>query len=92
MWNDVEWTGDIKKDKELVELPFYRHYDRRFMCKKIGHGSNYNGMPPTLSEQAKVPLQLVKDFQPKYFKAFPAHKQWHMHVEETLQRKVSWCH
>lgn len=86
VWPEHNWTGNLKEDKELAELPFYRHYDRRFMCKKIGHGSNYGGKPQTLAEQAKVPLQLVKDFQPKYFGAFPSHEKWHNYVDTNLRK------
>lgn len=85
-WPGLGWTGDLKKDKDTAEQPFYRHYTYRFMCKKLGHGSNYDGRAPTLSQQAKVPLRVVSDFQPKYFEAFPAHKQWHAWVENTLRR------
>jgi len=85
VWPDYPWTGNPKVDKKLAEQPFYRHYDRRFMCKKIGHGSNYAGMPETLAGQAKVPVNLVREFQPKYFKAFPAHKRWHEWVDNQLR-------
>lgn len=86
VWRDLGWTGDPKQDRELAERPYYRHYDRRFMCKKIGHGTNYGGRPRTLAGQAKVDIALVEDFQPKYFTAFPAHRRWHAHVEEQLRR------
>lgn len=72
VWPELEWTGDIDKDKKLAELPFYRHYDRRFMCKKIGHGTNFGGKPPTISSQTKIPMPLISEFQPKYYIAFPA--------------------
>jgi DNA polymerase I-like protein with 3'-5' exonuclease and polymerase domains len=55
------------------------------MCKKLGHGSNYNGQPATLSAEAKVPISVVEAFQPQYFKAFPAHKQWHSDVAYRLR-------
>lgn len=74
---DVPWTGRNKDDRKLAEQPYYRHYDRRFMCKKIGHGTNYGGKPRTLANQAKVEIKLIEDFQPKYFQAFPAHLRWH---------------
>ena len=80
---DVPWTGRLGDDRKLAEQPYYRHYDRRFMCKKIGHGTNYGGRPRTLSTQTRVELSLIEDFQPKYFKAFPAHLRWH---EWTRQR------
>lgn len=86
-WPSLPWTGDIKQDKHLAESPYYRHYTYRFMCKKLGHGSNYGGKPQTLSEQAKLPLEVVKQFQPKYFDAFPAHQQWQAWVDEQLRRK-----
>jgi DNA polymerase I-like protein with 3'-5' exonuclease and polymerase domains len=56
------------------------------MCKKLGHGSNYGGQPKTLAGQAKVPETVVRDFQPKYFKAFPSHIRWHGHVDTQLKR------
>ena len=87
VWDDIKWTGDIVQDKALAELKFYRHYDRRFMCKKLGHGSNYGGKPQTLAEQAKIEIDLVRQFQPKYFEAFPAHQRWQAHVDETLRKK-----
>lgn len=81
---DIPWTGDLHLDRQLAEQPYYRHYDRRFMCKKIGHGTNYGGRPRTLANQAKVEESLIKDFQPKYFRAFPAHLRWHAWVERQL--------
>jgi len=84
-WPLLSWTGNLNKDRSLAEQPFYRHYDRRFMCKKIGHGSNYGGRARTLSSQAKVDVRVIEEFQPLYFKAFPAHKRWHQHVEFTLR-------
>jgi DNA polymerase-1 len=87
MWPDLPWTGSLARDKEVAESIFYRHYTYRFMCKKLGHGSNYGGKPQTLAEQTKVDLDLVRDFQPKYFANFPSHQLWQAHVEETLRRQ-----
>jgi DNA polymerase I len=85
VWTDLDWTGDLRRDRELAERPYYRHYDRRFMCKKIGHGTNYGGKSRTLASQAKVEVSLIEDFQPKYFRAFPAHLRWHAAVERQLR-------
>jgi DNA polymerase-1 len=86
-WRDLPWTGDILADKEIAEAPYYRHYSRRFMCKKIGHGTNYGGQPETISTQAKVPIGMITEFQPVYFAAFPAHLQWHEWTDRTLRRE-----
>jgi DNA polymerase I len=83
-WPGLPWTNNPKRDKALAELPYYRHYSRRFMCKKIGHGSNYIGKSRTLALQAKIDLEIIEDFQPKYFTAFPAHQQWHRWTADQL--------
>lgn len=85
-WPNLKWTGDLKRDKEIAESPYYRHYTYRFMCKKLGHGSNYGGKAATLSAQTKLPMSVVIDFQPKYFKAFPAHLGWQDWVDSELRR------
>jgi DNA polymerase I-like protein with 3'-5' exonuclease and polymerase domains len=85
VWPKLNWTGNPEADKALAEQPYYRHYSRRFMCKKIGHGTNYDGKPATLAQQARVDIGLVQEFQPIYFRAFPAHLRWHAHVERELQ-------
>lgn len=85
-WPELPWTGDIKKDKDIAEQPYYRHYTYRFMCKKLGHGSNYGGRPQTLASQAKLPLGVIQEFQPKYFQAFPAHLRWHGYVDSEIRK------
>jgi len=57
------------------------------MCKKIGHGTNYGGRPRTLATQAKVELALVEEFQPAYFRAFPAKLRWHAWTRRTLEQE-----
>lgn len=83
-WPKLPWTGDPRLDRELAERPYYRHYDYRFMCKKIGHGSNYRGKPFTLSHQAKVEQRVIEDFQPRYFLAFPSIPRWHGWIDNEL--------
>lgn len=84
-WPNLPWTGDLHRDKALAESPYYRHYTYRFMCKKLGHGSNYGGEPATLAGQAKLPEPIVQRFQPVYFGAFPSHLAWHSWVANQLR-------
>ncbi len=84
-WTNLPWTGNLKKDKAIAETPYYRHYTYRFMCKKLGHGSNYLGQPKTLAAQTRLPETVVRDFQPKYFRAFPAHIKYHGWVDTQLR-------
>ena len=86
VWPDLGWTGDLRHDKSLAEQPYYRHHSYRFMCKKLGHGSNYNGQAPGLAEQSHLPIDVVSAFQAKYFTAFPAHRQWQSSVDDQLRR------
>lgn len=85
-WPLLEWTGDLASDREVAERPFYRHYSYRHMAKVLGHGTNYDGQPPTMAAETGIDLGVVKQFQPFYFKAFPAHHQWHEHVRQTIRR------
>ena len=71
-------------DREIAERPFYRHFDYRFMSKKLGHGSNYLGQPPKMAAETKFPIQSVKDFQEAYFNAFPCIPAWHQSVFYNL--------
>ena len=86
MWPALPWTGKAKKDKDIAEQLYYRHYTYRFMCKKLGHGTNFDGKPPTLAAQTKIPLEAVRLFQPKYYQAFPCHHEWHDWTREQIRR------
>lgn len=86
MWPDLAWTNNVEKDKYIAETPYYRHYTYRFMCKKLGHGSNFDGKPDTLATQSKIPINLVRDFQPKYYRAFPAHLEWQEWNENQIRK------
>lgn len=86
-WSELPWTGDLDKDKDIAEQAFYRHYTYRFMCKKLGHGSNYGGKPETLAQQSKLPINIVRQFQPKYFSAFPAHERYQEWVKGQIWAK-----
>jgi DNA polymerase I-like protein with 3'-5' exonuclease and polymerase domains len=86
-WPELNWTSNLGRDKEIAEEKYYRHLSYRDMCKKIGHGSNYGGKPETLATQSKLPVNVVRQFQPKYFTAFPAHERWQEWVRGQIWAK-----
>lgn len=72
-------------DRDIAEQLAHKHYDYRFMSKKIGHGSNYLAQPATVAKHARIPVQIAKDFQEKYFKGFPCIPEWHKSVFYNLE-------
>lgn len=83
-WTDLPWTGDLVKDRDVAEQPFYRQHSYRHMAKVLGHGTNYNGKPYTMAKFTKLDAKLIAEFQRKYFNAFPSHQRWHAHVASEL--------
>lgn len=84
VWPKMDWTGDLKKDRELAEQPFYRHFSFRDMSKRGGHGTNYYGKPHTMARHLKVNKGLIEVFQHNYFKEIPAMSRWHTWVAEQI--------
>lgn len=72
-------------DREIAETIAYKHYDYRFLSKKSGHGSNYLMQPPTMAQNARCTVPMAKEFQEKYFKAFPCIPEWHKKVFWSLE-------
>ena len=85
VWKNLPWSGQLAQDRALAEGKFYRDFSYRDMAKRLGHGSNYYGTPPTMAKHIKMPVDLVRDFQQAYFKAFPGIRQWHHEVAKQLQ-------
>lgn len=72
-------------DREIAEMICYKHYEYRFMSKKLGHGSNYLGQPPTMAKHARIPVSIAEQFQKDYFNAFPSIPLWHQSVFYALE-------
>lgn len=72
-------------DREIAERYAHKHYDYRYMSKKSGHGSNYLAQPATIAKHARIPIQIAKDFQAEYFRAFPCIPAWHKNVFWQLE-------
>lgn len=95
VWSDLAWTGNLKADKEIAEQPFYNSSSYRDMAKKLGHGTNYFGLPHTMAMHTKVETYIIEAFQRAYFTAFPlignikkdlTQDDWHGWVYRELQR------
>lgn len=82
VYKNLAWGS--APDRQIAEQPFYRHFNYRFMCKKLGHGRNYIGQPPTLAREAKISLQIAKEFCETYFEAFPCIPAWHESLKYRL--------
>jgi DNA polymerase-1 len=82
-WTGLDWTGSLAEDRLVAERPFYRQHSYRHMAKVLGHGTNYNGKPFTMSKHTKLDAKLIADFQARYFAAFP-HQRWHAAVASRL--------
>lgn len=80
----LPWTKDPKANKEIAERPYYRHHSLRHMCKVLGHGTNYGGQPHTMALHTQIDAGAIKEFQGKYFAAFPGIPRWHQRVAQEL--------
>lgn len=95
-------SGDLHSTVSQMAYPgkeplsvYYRQQTYRQMSKKLGHGTNYYGTPPTMAKHAKVDVTVIQEFQKGYFRAFPAigvydkndHKTdcWHNRVRRSLE-------
>lgn len=86
-WPDLEWTGDLARDKHIAEQIYYRHFTFRDMAKRGGHGTNYYGTPRTMAIHLKLPTRVLEAFQSAYFAAFPEISEWHLDVISRIQRE-----
>ena len=86
VWQDLPWTGDMKKDRKVAEGSFYRHFSFRDASKHLGHGVNFLGKPPTMSQETHIPINLVKFFIERYFDKFPCIQKWQSWTAEQLQK------
>lgn len=84
---DWSWTGDLKKDREISDRRFYRFFTYRDVSKRVGHATNYMGKPEEISKQTRLPLPIARDFQQRYFAAFPCISRMHSWVAQQLQRE-----
>lgn len=87
LYPEWDWTGDLKRDREIAERRFYRLFTYRDASKRLGHATNYLGQPQEISNQTRIPLNLVETFQKRYFAAFPCIPQMHAWVAQQLQRE-----
>lgn len=74
-----------EKDRAIADLIAYRDLSYRDLSKKLGHGTNYYGQPPTMAKHSKLPVSQIVDFQRNYFGAFPCIPEFHKHTIHLLQ-------
>ena len=84
-WPSLGWGSDPKRNRQIADTPFYRNLTYRDMAKKLGHGSNYRGLPPTMARHAKIPTATAEQFQRAYFERFAGIPKWHRWVAQQLQ-------
>ena len=82
-WTNLPWGEEPRDWKSVAKRLAYRELSYRDLAKKLGHGSNYMGMPPTMAAHAKLPVSTVVEFQRNYFNAFECIPAWQ---QETLVR------
>lgn len=85
VWRNLPWTNRFPEDIGIAERPCYRGHSYRFFSKRIGHGTNYAGQPTTIATENNLPIGIIREFQPIYFEAFPAHLAWHDWVKRELR-------
>jgi len=102
-WEELPWPSDfslsflqkgerfppdlLSAAKKVASANAYRKMSFRDLAKRLGHGSNYYGQPPTMAQHSHVDVKTIQAFQRRYFTAFPAIPRWHSWVEETIQSR-----
>jgi len=83
-WRELDWTGD-GHDRQVAEATAYRNLSYRDLAKRLGHGTNYFGTPPTMAKHSKVEVGVIEQFQRNYFAAFQCIPAWHEWVGRELK-------
>lgn len=84
-WRNLPWPEDPAGWRAIADQVAYRDMTYRDLAKRLGHGTNYLGTPPTMAKHTKVNRQLIEDFQNRYFRGFPCIKAWHHSVQQSLK-------
>lgn len=87
IWEDLPWTGDLKKDRKIADRHFHRVNSYRQASKKIGHAANFLGGDLEISRQTSVPRKFVREFIERYFDRFPCIPRLHHWTARELQTK-----
>lgn len=86
LYPEWDWTGDPKLDRAIANRRFYRLFTYRDASKRLAHASNYYGKPAEISRQTRIPIELVTEFQRRYFAAFPCIPRMHNWIIQHVQR------
>ena len=76
-WTDLPWPDERKGWRAVADGKAYGDLSYRDMAKKLGHGTNYYGTPPTMARHTHLATSIIESFQKRYFGAFPLIKEWH---------------
>jgi DNA polymerase-1 len=84
-------SGDLHSTVSKMVWPridprsiFYRTFTHRDTSKRLGHATNFYGQPQEIAKQVKIPISLVKDFQPAYLARFSCIPRWWESRRTTL--------
>lgn len=86
-WTELDWPADrsdLAAMRAVAEQIFYRQDSYRQTAKKLGHGTNYVGTPPTMAHHTKMPVAIIADFQMRYFSRFQCIPKFHEWVQTQL--------
>lgn len=84
-WGELPWTGAIKQDRKIAEQDSGHGMSFRDLAKRLGHGTNYYGTPPTMAKHTHTAVPVVAEFQKRYFGAFPLIQTWHEWVIQEVK-------
>lgn len=81
----ASWIFDMP-ESETDSKKAYRDFTYRDIAKRCAHASNYGATPYGLAYNIHIPQDLAKQFQKRYFRAFPGIKdRYHRGVARQLK-------
>lgn len=87
IWPELGWTGDATQDRKIADKIYYRHHSYRDIAKRARHGTEKGGQAPEIAKQIRVPLPLIREFQAKFFSAYPVLRQFFTWIAGQIQRE-----
>lgn len=97
-WTSLPWPEDRGGWRAIADEIAYRNMSYRDLAKRLGHGTNFYGTPPTMARHTKVDRRAIEDFQRAYFSAFPCigsydrnhhDDNWHNRVRRAIKESAS---